>query len=262
MASAVTPPRQLAPTVGQIEALEGVYIRTGSGERVLSGLIAKIGEFTFVSDNAGCFAGKPFPEHGFLMMLGSFVTYVAVEAVCEYPAQVLVAEDPPSFRAALGQRSARPGSSVEVMMTGASAGAGKGDAGNSIPEELITPTDPVDRPTRTAKFPKEKPDPVGPLGMSSRDAPLEDVLEKLARPVAPGANVELTIAQLEAERLRLQREARLVVESRQAFDRDMREYNAANGITDGFTPVAPHPRKRVDLRNRGKDLNDELARAA
>ena len=148
-----------------------------------------------------------------------------------------------------------------MMMTGANAGAGKGDVGNSIPEELITPTDPVDKLTRTAKFPKEKPDPVGPLGMSSREAPLEDVLEKLARPVAPGANVELTIAQLEAERLRLQREARLVVESRQAFDRDMREYNATNGITDGFTPVVPHPRKRADLRNRGKDLNDELARA-
>ena len=87
MASVVIPPRQLAPTVGQIEALEGVYIRTGSGERVLSGLIAKISEFNFVSDNAGCFAGKPFPEHGFTMMLGSFVTYVAVEVVREYPKQ-------------------------------------------------------------------------------------------------------------------------------------------------------------------------------
>ena len=75
----------MAPTVGQIEALEEVFIRTGSGERVLSGLVAKIGEFTFISDNAGCFAGKPFPEHGFTMMLGSFVTYVAVEAVRGYP---------------------------------------------------------------------------------------------------------------------------------------------------------------------------------
>ena len=198
MASAVTPPRQLAPTVGQAVALARVSIRTGSvtssGVRVRSGLVCNYGGFTFISDNAGCFANKPFPADGFLMTLGSFVTYVTTEPVREYPAQVLVAEDPPSFRAALGRRSARPGSSVEVMMTGASAGAGKGDAGNSIPEELITPTDPVDKPTRMTKFPKEKPDPVGPLGMSSREAPLEDVLEKLARPVAPGANVELTIA--------------------------------------------------------------------
>ena len=46
------------------------------------------------------------------------------------------------------------------------------------------------------------------------DVPLEDVLDKLDRPVAPGANVELTIAEIEAERRRLQKEARLVVESR------------------------------------------------
>ena len=189
--------------------MAGVSFRTGSvtgsGEQVLSGLVCKIGKFNFISDNAGCFSNKPFPADGFLMTLGSFVTYVATEPVREYPAQVLVAEDPPSFRAALGRRSARPGSSVEVMVAAANAAAGKGGASASVPEELATPVDPADKPTRTAKFPKEKPDPVGPLGMSSREAPLEDVLEKLARPVAPGANVELTIAQLEAERLRLQR---------------------------------------------------------
>ena len=100
---------------------------------------------------------------GHSIQFGSFLTYVTTELVREYPAQVLVAEDPPSFRTALGRRSARPGSSVEVMMTGPSAGAGKGDAGNSMPEELVTPTDLGDKPTRTAKFPKEKPDPVGPL---------------------------------------------------------------------------------------------------
>ena len=77
--------------------------------------------------------------------------------------------------------------------------------------------------------------------MSGMEVPREDVLEKLDRPVAPGANVELTIAELEAERQRLQKEARLVVESRQAFDRDLREYNAANGITEGFTLVVANP---------------------
>ena len=136
MASAVIPPRQLAPTVGLIEALEGVYIRTGSGERVLSGLIAKIGEFTFISDNAGCFAGKPFPEHGFTMMLGSFVTYVAVEVVREYPEQVLVDDETPLL-AALGRRISRPESCVEVMMTGPVDAAGKGDASKSKPAEVV-----------------------------------------------------------------------------------------------------------------------------
>ena len=87
------------------------------------------------------------------------------------------------------------------------------------------------------------------------------VLEKLDRPVAPDANVELTAAALETERLRLQKEAKLVMETRLAFDRDLREYNAANGITEGFTPVV-NPRRRAELRDRGKDLNVEMDRAA
>jgi hypothetical protein len=103
--------------VGQIEALGGVSIRTGSSECVLSGLVAKIGEFAFVSDNAGCFAGKPFPTDGFLMMLGSFPTYVAVEVVREYPEQVLVDDETPLL-AALGRRVTRPPRCVEVMMAG------------------------------------------------------------------------------------------------------------------------------------------------
>ena len=87
------------------------------------------------------------------------------------------------------------------------------------------------------------------------------MIEKLDRPVAPDANVELTTAALEAERLRLQKEAKLVMETRLAFDRDLREYNAANGITEGFTPVV-NPRRRAELRDRGKDLNVEMDRAA
>ena len=81
MASAVIPPRQLAPTVGQVATLAGVSIRTGTGtgERVLSGLVCKISGFSFISDNVGCFSGKPFPRDGFLMTLGSFITYVATE---------------------------------------------------------------------------------------------------------------------------------------------------------------------------------------
>ena len=62
--------------MGQAEALAGISIRTGSvsGERVLP-------EFSFVSDNAWSFTNKPFPTDGFLMMLGSFVTYITTERV-------------------------------------------------------------------------------------------------------------------------------------------------------------------------------------
>ena len=108
------PPQQLAPTVGQVAALQGVSIRTGSssGERVQSGLICRIGDFSFISDNAGCFAGKPFSTNGFLMTLGSFITYVAPELVSSYPTRIVEAEDPPAYRAGLGQRTARTGNSV------------------------------------------------------------------------------------------------------------------------------------------------------
>ena len=202
MASAVTPPRQLASTVGQLTALAGVSIRTGSstGERVLSGLVCKIGQFSFISDNAGCFSGKPFPADGFLMTLGSLITYVTTERVSSYPTQVTEAEDPPAFHARLGQHTARSGNSVGVMMAGSNADTSKEGTGKGMPDELVTPLgEPVDKRNRGVKFPKEKPDHTGPLGMSGMDVPLEDVLEKLDRPVAPGANVELTIAELEAE---------------------------------------------------------------
>ena len=127
MASAMTPPRQLAPTMGQVAALAGVSIRTGSstGERVLSGLACKIGEFSFISDNAGCFSGKPFPVDGFLMTLGSFVTYVATEPASSYPTRIVEVEDPPAYRAGPGQRTARPGNSVGVMMAGSNASTSK-----------------------------------------------------------------------------------------------------------------------------------------
>ena len=210
MASAVTPPRQLAPIVGQVAALAGVFIQMGSstGERVLSRPVCKIGEFSFIRDNVGCFSGKPFPADGFLMTLGSFTTYVTTERISRYPAQVIEAEDPPAFRAGLGQHTARSGNSVGVMMAGSNAGASKEATGKGVPDELVTPlADSADKRSRGAKFPKEKPDHTGaytgPLGMSGMEVPLEDVLEKLDRPVAPGANVELTIAELEVERLRL-----------------------------------------------------------
>src|SRR3954452_14434762 len=68
VASAVKPPRQFAPTVGPTAALAGVFIRTGNiigtGERVVSGLVQRLGALRFVSDNAGCFRNHPFPTGG------------------------------------------------------------------------------------------------------------------------------------------------------------------------------------------------------
>src|SRR3954464_1305266 len=62
MASAVSPPRQLAPTVGPAAVLDGVMIRTGNfintGDRIVSGLVRRLDLCDYVSDNAGSFKGK------------------------------------------------------------------------------------------------------------------------------------------------------------------------------------------------------------
>ncbi|KAK1695823.1 hypothetical protein QYE76_012520 [Lolium multiflorum] len=64
----MTIPRHLAPTVGPSASAAGVFIRTGltttTGERVASGLIWRFGSLDCVSDNAGCFADRPFPAGG------------------------------------------------------------------------------------------------------------------------------------------------------------------------------------------------------
>ena len=147
MASAVTPPRQLAPTVGQTEALAGVFIRTGSlltsGERVVCGLVHRFGALNFISDNAGCFGDRPLPRHGCLVTFGDYEVYVATELSCSFPEHVLVAADPPAVCAARGWRITRPVSCAEVMMTKANK-TGAGNAGTSNPAaasgaEVATP---------------------------------------------------------------------------------------------------------------------------
>ncbi|KAK1608585.1 hypothetical protein QYE76_032258 [Lolium multiflorum] len=69
MASARSPRRQLAPTVGHEVALAGVHIRAGildtNGERTVSALVERIYNMDFINDNAGCFAnGGKFPQNG------------------------------------------------------------------------------------------------------------------------------------------------------------------------------------------------------
>ena len=136
MASVVTPPRQLAPTVGRPEALAGVFIWTGSllasGERMVCGLVHRFGTLNFISDNAGCFGDMPLPRNGCLINFGAYEVYVATEISCRFPEHVLVAADPPAVCAARGRRITRPVSCVEVMMTKANkTGAAKAGAGNT-----------------------------------------------------------------------------------------------------------------------------------
>ena len=119
MAYAVTIPRHLAPTVGPSASSAGVFIRTGltitTGERVASGLIWRFGSLDSVSDNAGCFADRPFPAGGSIISFGGHDVYVTTVAPPRYPRQVLRCASPPP-RAG----SSAPASPVvvQVMMAG------------------------------------------------------------------------------------------------------------------------------------------------
>ena len=109
--------------MGPAAALAGVHIRTGflttSGERVVSGLVQRLGSLDFVNDNAGCFAnGGRFPKNGRIIEFGSHRVYLGTVPEPRYPSLVLVVLDPPRSAAARGSRSDRAAGSVEVMMTG------------------------------------------------------------------------------------------------------------------------------------------------
>jgi hypothetical protein len=85
--------------MGPAAVLAGVFIRmesmiASSGERVVSGLVQKLGALEFVSDNAGCFGSRPFPRNGRFITFGTHEVYVRTGSVCRYPEWVLKAADP------------------------------------------------------------------------------------------------------------------------------------------------------------------------
>ena len=92
--------------------------------------------------------------------------------------------------------------------------------------------------------------------MPVRSAPLEEIIEKLAVPVAAGTDAAQMEAELEARRQSLHQEALEMAEVRREFGITLREYNQAHGLT----PVAARPSRIEDVRKRGKGLNAEIAR--
>jgi len=148
----------------------------GSGVRVLSGLVCNYGGYTFISDNAGCFGGRPLPCNGSFLRFGSFSTYVVTEVVREYQAQVLVEDETPLL-AALGRRITRPPRCVEVMMAGTKAAASKANAGEAVVTGVeTTPTELPEKSGRAAKFPYEKTGQNEQLGMPREEVPLEGIV--------------------------------------------------------------------------------------
>ena len=121
-------------------------------------------------------------------------------------------------------------------MTAPGAGVGKATAGDA---------DPGTKSTRTGRPPLEKSENRTAQASTSSvpvtPSPLQDVIEKLATPVAPSADAALAQAELEEQRKNILLEAIEVARVRQEFDVSMREYNTAHG----FTPVA-NPVSRMD----------------
>jgi hypothetical protein len=217
---------------------------------VVSGLVQRLGSLSFISGNAGCLGGRPFPRNGRIMSFGSHEVYVGTERVCRYPKQVLVAADPLSHMLAHAGRSARPVELAEVMMAGADApsadGAGKGAAADVPPEQ---------RPKRSARPPLERAKNLaGTSGVSARDQPLIPIINWLLEPVWSGDDLEQAKEVLEGMRQVLVSEALAMPQERERFNRELREYEAAQG----FTPVVTRPSRIEEVRTRGRDLNAEL----
>src|SRR3954464_10054975 len=109
MASAVSPPRQLAPTVGPAAVLDGVMIRTGNfintGERIVSGLVRRLDLSNYVSDNAGSFKGKTPTRNDVFINLGMHQVYVGVDVSGVYPHQVVLEGEPPLSAASRSRRA-------------------------------------------------------------------------------------------------------------------------------------------------------------
>jgi hypothetical protein len=179
--------------MGQIDMLGGVFIWTGSviaasGVRVVSSLVQRLGSLSFIADNAGCLAGRPFPKDGRIMSFGSHEVYVGTESVSRYPEQVLVAADPPSHLLAHAGRSARPVESAEVMMVGTAVpladGADKGAAAVDVTPEK-------EKAKRTARPSLERAENLASTsGVPARGQPLIPIINRLLEPVQSGDDPE------------------------------------------------------------------------
>ena len=165
MASAVIPPRQLAPTVGPAATLAGVHIRTGnllpSGERVVSGQMAYFGNLRFFVDNAGCVSNSSgaLPLNGCIIVFGDFEVYVATTRHRAFPDDVHVAADPPAHFAARGRRNDRP-ASCEVMCLAPGETGTAADGVEADPEEMPHRSKPpCERPQNRASTSRVAPTP-------------------------------------------------------------------------------------------------------
>jgi hypothetical protein len=162
---------------------------------MVSGLVQRLGSLSFISDNAGCLGGRPFPRDGWIMSFGSHELYVGTENVCRE--KVLVAVDPLSHLLAHAGCSARPVESAEVMMAGTpmppAVGASKLAAADTPPE--------LEKVKRSVRPPLEHAENLaGTSSMPARGQPLLPIINQLPELVQSSDDPEQTKEVLEGSR--------------------------------------------------------------
>jgi hypothetical protein len=187
------------------------------------------------------------------MSFGSHEVYVGNENVCRYPEQVLVAADPLSHLLANAGCSARLVESAEVMMAGTTVapvgGTGKSAVAETPPEQ--------EKAKRSERPSLERAENLASTsGMPARGQPLIPIINRLLEPVQSGDDLEQAKEVLEGTRQALVNEALAMQQEWERFNRQLREYEAAQG----FTPVVTRPSRIEQVRTRGRDLNTELGK--
>ncbi|KAK1630215.1 hypothetical protein QYE76_004530 [Lolium multiflorum] len=251
MASVCSPRQQLAPTVGPAAALAGFHIRAGlftiSGERVVNGLVYRLGSLDFINNNAGCFYnGGKFPKNGRIIEFGSHRVYLATVPVRQYPSPVLVAPDPP--RSDRGLRSGCTAGSVKVLVVGAA------DAGKEAAAEGAGQT----KSARMAKPPIERDQVAAGTSAAPPETPLQAAMSVLATPIAQNIDPAAAQAELEATRKKLLSGGAEIIRAQRELNLTLHEYKAAHGFASVSAQPARVPENRLRARNLDQDLRREV----
>jgi hypothetical protein len=128
-------------------------------------------------------------------------------------------------------------------------GTGKGAAAaTDVPPEK-------ERAKRSARPPLERAENLADTsGVPARGQSLIPIINRLLEPVQSGDDPEQAKEVLEGMCQALVDEALAMQQEPERFNRQLREYEAAQG----FTPVVTRPSRIEEVRTRGRDLNSEL----
>ncbi|KAK1610955.1 hypothetical protein QYE76_034628 [Lolium multiflorum] len=189
------------------------------------------------SDNAGCFADRPFPAGGSVISFGEHDVYVVTVAPPRYPQQVLRCASPP------------PGASGSNNFTGP-----------CVMQVMATGDENTTRTTRTrgphlernadgggsASGPKVPPPP----------SPLDAARARLSTPLTAGADPTTIEADLEAHRQHLLTHADELAAAKRQLEITRCEFNRVHD----FTPGGNGPSRAGQIRRRGGGLGAEIDR--